>query len=83
MSATHMPDPEELLIYQIRLKGHLGDDWDDWFGAVTITLMDDGTTLLICQVVDQAELHGILRKVRDLGLILISIHQFVPDDDTD
>ena len=83
MSATQMPDPEEPLIYQIRLRGHLGDEWDDWFGGVTITVMDDGTTLLTCHVVDQAELHGILRKVRDLALTLISIQQIASDDDLD
>jgi len=71
------------MIYQIRLKGHLGDTWDDWFNAVTIILIDDGTTLLTCDVVDQAELHGILRKVRDLGLTLISVQQFASDGDTD
>lgn len=83
MSATPMPDPDEPLIYQIRLKGYLEDAWNDWFGAVTITLNDDGTTLLTCHVIDQAELYGILRKVRDLGMILISIQQLASDDDTD
>ena len=80
MPATQMPDPDEPLIYQIRLKGHLEDEWDDWFGDVTIRLIDDGTTLLTCRVVDQAELHGILRKVRKIGLTLISIQQFASDD---
>lgn len=83
MSATQRPAPDEPLIYQIRLKGYLRDEWDDWFGAVTITLIDDGTTQLICHVVDQAELHGILRKVRDIGMTLISIQQLELDDDTD
>ncbi len=78
-----MPDPEESLIYQVTLKGHLADGWDDWFNAVTITLLDDNTTLLTCHVIDQAELYGILRKVRNLGLTLISIQQVASDDDTD
>ncbi|QIN85152.1 hypothetical protein GBA63_11975 [Rubrobacter tropicus] len=59
------------MVYQIRLKGHLGPKWADWFGDVTITLEDDGETLLTCPVVDQAALHGLLRKIRDLGMPLI------------
>ena len=58
--------------YQIRLQGHLGRNWTDWFGDVTITLQDNGETLLTCPVVDQAALYGLLRKVRDLSLPLIS-----------
>ena len=59
-------------VYQIRIKGHLGPRWTDWFGDVAITLEDDGETLLTCPVVDQAALHGLLRKIRDLGMPLIS-----------
>jgi hypothetical protein len=66
-------DPDQPLVYQIRLQGHLGRNWTDWFGDVTITLEDNGETLLTCPVVDQAALHGLLRKVRDLGLPLISV----------
>ena len=66
-------DPDQPLVYQIRLQGHLGRNWTHWFGAVTITLQDNGETLLTCLVVDQAALHGLLRKVRDLGLPLISV----------
>ena len=61
------------MIYRIRLQGHLSRQWADWFGGVTITLQDNGETLLTCPVVDQAALYGLLRKVRDLGLPLISI----------
>lgn len=61
--------------YQIRLHGHLDKDWQDWFGDVTITSEDDGTTLMICQVLDQAALHGLLRQIRDLGLPLISVNR--------
>ena len=59
------------MIYQIRIKGHLGRQWTDWFGGLTITL-EEGDTLLTGPVVDQAALHGLLRKVRDLGIPLIS-----------
>ncbi len=60
------------MVYQIRIKGHLGPQWADWFGGLAITLEDNGDTLLTCPVVDQAALHGLLRKVRDLGMPLIS-----------
>ncbi|MAU12903.1 MAG: hypothetical protein CL607_23990 [Anaerolineaceae bacterium] len=60
--------------YHIRLQGYLDSEWVDWFGGVTITLLDDGTTLLICQIVDQSALHGLLRQIRDLGLRLISVN---------
>jgi hypothetical protein len=60
------------MVYQIRINGHLGPRWADWFGGVTITREDDGDTLLTCPVEDQAALHGLLRKVRDLGMPLIS-----------
>jgi hypothetical protein len=66
-------DPDQPLVYQIRLQGHLGGGWADWFGDVTITLEEGGDTLLTCLVVDQAALYGLLRKVRDLGLPLISV----------
>jgi hypothetical protein len=66
-------DPSQPMVYQIRLRGHLGRQWTEWFGDVTITLEDNGETLLTCLVVDQAALHGLLRKVRDLGLPLISV----------
>jgi hypothetical protein len=67
------PDPGEPMVYQIRIKGHLGRNWTDWFGDVTITLEEGGETLLTCPVADQAALYGLLRKVRDLGLPLISV----------
>ena len=61
------------MVYQIRLQGHLGRHWTEWFGDVTITLEDNGETLLTSLVVDQVALYGLLRKVRDLGLPLISV----------
>ena len=72
-------DPSEQLIYQIRLKGHLGSQWTDWFGGLTITLEENGDTLLTGPVVDQAALYGLLRKVRDLGMPLVSVHRIEPD----
>jgi hypothetical protein len=59
--------------YRIRIKGHLGRQWADWFGGLIITLEDNGDTLLTGPVVDQAALHGLLRKVRDLGMPLVSV----------
>jgi hypothetical protein len=60
-------------VYQIRVKGHLGHEWTDWFEGLTITLEEDGNTLLTGPVIDQAALHGLLKKVRDLGMPLISV----------
>jgi hypothetical protein len=62
-------------LYEIRVKGHLNEKWAAWFEGMTITLVDNGDTLLTGPVVDQAALHGVLKKVRDLGLPLISINQ--------
>ena len=67
------PALTEPVIYQIRIKGHLGAGWPGWFGGMTITLQDNGDTLLTGPVVDQAALHGLLKKVRDLGLPLLSL----------
>jgi hypothetical protein len=64
--------------YEIRLKGHLDDKWADWFDGLTITRADNGETLLHGTVIDQAALHGVLRKVRDLGLPLLSVRQVDP-----
>ena len=72
-------DPSQAMVYQIRLKGHLGPQWTDWFGDLTITPEDNGDTLLTGPVVDQAALHGLLRKVRDLGMPLVSVNGVKPD----
>jgi hypothetical protein len=66
------------LVYEIRIKGHLGREWTDWFGGLTLTLEDNGETLLTGPVVDQAALHGLLRKVRDLGVPLLSVNRVEP-----
>ncbi len=71
-------DPGQPMVYQIRIKGHLGRHWTDWFGGLTITLEDNGETLLTGPVVDQAALHGLLRKVRDVGMPLISVIRVKP-----
>ena len=62
------------MIYKIRIKGHLSQQWMDWFEGLTITPEEEGNTLLTGPVVDQAALHGILKKVRDLGMPLLSVH---------
>ena len=67
------------MVYQIRIKGHLGRQWTDWFGGLTLTLEDNGETLLTGPVVDQAALRGLLRKVRDLGMPLLSVTRVRPD----
>ena len=66
------------MIYQIRIKGHLSHQWADWFEGLTITLEDNGVTLLRGLVVDQAALYGLLRKVRDLGMPLLSVNRAYP-----
>jgi hypothetical protein len=72
-------DPGQPMIYQIRIKGHLGRQWTDWFEGLTIQLTDNGETLLTGSVVDQAALYGLLKKVRDLGMPLISVMRVEPD----
>ncbi len=75
MSETHAA-PEEHggpTLYEIRLKGHLDSRWADHFDGLSITLEDNGETLLSGPVIDQAALHGVLRKVRDLGTPLLSV----------
>lgn len=61
-------------IYQIRIKGHLSAQWSDWFSGMTITLEDSGDTLLTGTITDQAQLHGLLKKIRDLGMPLLSVN---------
>lgn len=67
-------DSSQPIVYQIRVRSHLGSDWTDWFEGLTITLEEDGNTLITGPVVDQAALHGLLKKVRDLGMSLISVN---------
>jgi hypothetical protein len=67
--------PDQPMVYQIRLKGQLSARWADWFGGMAVTLTEDGDTLLTGPVADQAALHGLLRKVRDIGIPLISVNE--------
>jgi len=71
-------DPGEPVVYQIRIKGHLGSQWTDWFGGMALALEDSGNTLLTGPVVDQAALYGLLKKVRDLGMPLVSVNRVKP-----
>jgi len=66
------------LIYQIRIQGHLGSVWANWFSGLTITALDNGDTLLTDPMLDQAALHGVLRKVRDVAMPLISVMSMKP-----
>lgn len=79
-----MPDPDPPAIYQIRIRGHLGCEWADWFDGMVITRLPivgsaSGETLLTGRVIDQAALHSLLRKIRDLGMILLSISRIEPE----
>lgn len=82
MSEIHpaSKDDHQLGHYQIRIKGHLDAQWADWFGGLAITLEEDGDTLLTGPLVDQAALFGLLRKVSDLGMPLLSVNPVKPDE---
>ena len=69
-------DPNQPTVYQIRIKGHLGSQWTDWFEGLTIRLEDDGDTLLTGPVVDQAALHGLIDRIGDVGLPLLSVESW-------
>jgi hypothetical protein len=73
------PDANRTMVYQIRIKGHLGQQWMSWFEDLTIALEEDGDTLLSGPVVDQSALHGILKKIRDLGMPLLSVNSVLSD----
>ncbi len=74
------PDPSRPTIYQIRIKGHLGPEWTDWFGGLTVTLAENGETVLTGPVVDQSALYGVLKRIRDLGMTLLSVSPVEPDE---
>lgn len=71
--------PNQPMVYQIKIEGQLGHQWTDWFDGLTITLEDNGNTLITGPVIDQAALHGLLKKVRDLGTPLISVNRVEPN----
>ena len=77
-TSTSAGDHDQPGRYEIRIKGHLDAKWADWFDGLTITREDNGETLLTGPVVDQAALHGLLRKVRDLGMPLLSVTHVRP-----
>lgn len=68
-------DSDQPGLYEIRIKGHLAEQWANWFDGLTIALAENGDTLLTGRVVDQAALYGLLRKVRDLGIPLLSVNR--------
>lgn len=76
----HIPKLHPSTVYQIRIKGHLDQQWTVWFGGMTITQEDNGDTLITGPVIDQAALHGLLKKVRDLGMPLLSVNPVVLDE---
>jgi hypothetical protein len=73
------PHANQPMIYQIRINGHLSQQRMDWFDGLIVTLEEDGNTLLSGPMVDQAALHGVLKKVRDLGMPLLSVNSIGPD----
>ena len=75
MSTALDQKPIQPTVYQIRIAGHLNPRWTEWFGGMTITLLDEGDTLLTGPLLDQAGLYGLLRKVRNLGLPLLSVNR--------
>jgi hypothetical protein len=78
---TPATGPDQPSIYHIRIKGHLGPRWEGWFGQMAITHEVNGETLMTGPIIDQAALHGMLTKIRDLGLTLLSITRAEPDQE--
>jgi len=79
MSRYGLADSLRTMIYQIRIKGLLDRQWTDWFGGMAVSPTDDGDTLLTGPIEDQAALHGLLKKVRDWGMPLISVGPVEPE----
>lgn len=77
-AADHTPVQQ----YQIRVRGHLGSRWAAWFDGLSLTTDGDGTTVIRGPVVDQAALHGLLQKLRDVGVPLVALSELSPDPDS-
>jgi len=75
---TNKSNANEPAFYEIRISGQLDEQWSAWFDQMTLTRINNGDSLITGQVIDQAALHGLLRKVRDLGLSLISVNRLQP-----
>lgn len=73
-------EPDLPTVYQIRIKGHLDYPWSDWFENLTIMLEEQGETILTGPIVDQAALFGLLKKVRDMGMPLVSVNRVESDE---
>jgi hypothetical protein len=69
-----------MAVYEIRVIGHLDGSWSDWFDGLQITNLENGEAMLSGEIVDQAALHGMLNKVRDLGLPLVAVKSAGPSD---
>ncbi|HET9563372.1 MAG TPA: hypothetical protein VFP27_02415, partial [Mycobacterium sp.] len=80
VAMNQRPGPYAPAHYELRIEGHLDEHWSAWFGGLTLIREDDGTTTMRGAVTDQAELHGLLAKVRDLGTTLISVRTIVQID---
>jgi hypothetical protein len=82
MSHTPGPgtEPDQPTIYRIRIRGHLGSRWNDWFEPMSMRPEANGDTILTGPIVDQAALHGVLTRVRDLGLPLVSVTRVDADE---
>jgi len=81
MSEAHAPRArqDKAVIYEIRIRGHLDKEWAEWFDGLTLTYTSDGQTILTGPVADQSVLHGVLNKIWNLALALISVNQVEPD----
>lgn len=75
MASASNQNAGQPIVYQIRIAGHLNPRWTNWFGDMSITLLEEGDTLLTGPIPDQAALYGLLRKVRNLGMSLVSVNR--------
>ena len=82
MPSEQRRDADRSVFYRIRIQGHLGKQWATWLDGLTLTLEEDGNTLLSGPVADQSALHGILKKIRDLGMPLLSVNSVESDPAT-